>query len=121
MSFSIFLSQSSLTRLQACNFAGNLVISLTFLTLTQRITATGTFWLYAGILVIAWLFVYFLVPETAGLNLEDIQELFRAEASGESSGPTFMMDSRREGEVEGAKEEEGRRRRRGGQEVQQEL
>ncbi|KAF9435043.1 myo-inositol transporter [Entomortierella beljakovae] len=60
----------------ACNFAGNLVISLTFLTLTQRITATGTFWLYAGILVIAWFFVYFLVPETAGLDLEAIQELF---------------------------------------------
>ncbi|KAK3840747.1 MAG: hypothetical protein J3R72DRAFT_446747 [Linnemannia gamsii] len=107
----------------ACNFAGNLVISLTFLTLTQRITATGTFWLYAGILVIAWLFVYFLVPETAGLNLEDIQELFRTEAAGEASGPTLMMDSReRDGEVENAKEEEGRRRRpRGGQEAAQEL
>ncbi|KAG0375989.1 myo-inositol transporter [Mortierella sp. AD032] len=107
----------------ACNFAGNLVISLTFLTLTQRITATGTFWLYAGILVIAWLFVYFLVPETAGLNLEDIQELFRTEAAGEASGPTLMMDSHeRDGEVENAKEEEGRRRRpRGGQEAAQEL
>ncbi|KAF9975959.1 myo-inositol transporter [Actinomortierella ambigua] len=60
----------------ACNFTGNLIISLTFLTLTQRITATGTFWLYAGILVIAWFFIYYLVPETAGLDLEAIQELF---------------------------------------------
>ncbi|KAG0004622.1 myo-inositol transporter [Entomortierella chlamydospora] len=65
----------------ACNFAGNLIISLTFLTLTQRITATGTFWLYAVILVFAWLFVYFLVPETAGLDLEAIQELFRNETA----------------------------------------
>ncbi|KAI8362905.1 hypothetical protein B0O80DRAFT_1818 [Mortierella sp. GBAus27b] len=64
----------------ACNFSGNLVISLTFLTLTQRITATGTFWLYACILVIAWFFVFFLVPETAGLNLEAIQKLFRADS-----------------------------------------
>ncbi|KAF9208078.1 myo-inositol transporter [Haplosporangium sp. Z 27] len=64
----------------ACNFAGNLLISLTFLTLTQRITATGTFWLYAVILIFAWLFVYFLVPETAGLDLEAIQELFQNEA-----------------------------------------
>ena len=87
------------------------MISLTFLTLTQRITATGTFWLYAGILVIAWLFVYFLVPETAGMHLEEIQELFRTEAKGES-GPTFVMDSL---EVKSGEpsEEDGRRRRRG--------
>ncbi|KAG0300912.1 myo-inositol transporter [Linnemannia gamsii] len=100
----------------ACNFAGNLVISLTFLTLTQRITATGTFWLYAGILVIAWLFVYFLVPETAGLNLEDIQELFRTEAAGESGGPTYVMDRCNGDEGAGgagAVGEDGRRRRRG--------
>ncbi|KAI1320553.1 myo-inositol transporter [Mortierella claussenii] len=81
----------------ACNFAGNLLISLTFLTLTQRITATGTFWLYAGILAIAWLFVYFLVPETTGLNLEAIQELFRTEAgkspSSSSTGPMSVIRS----------------------------
>ncbi|KAG0233966.1 myo-inositol transporter [Actinomortierella wolfii] len=65
----------------ACNFTGNLAISLTFLTLTQRITATGTFWLYAGILVIAWIFIYYLVPETAGLDLEAIQELFNKDSA----------------------------------------
>jgi len=95
----------------ACNFTGNLIISLTFLTLTQRITPTGTFWLYAGILVIAWLFVYFMVPETAGLNLEAIQELFRTEATTGSSGPTSMIDSQHSEHHE----EEARRRRRGGQ------
>ncbi|GJJ73144.1 MFS transporter, SP family, solute carrier family 2 (myo-inositol transporter), member 13 [Entomortierella parvispora] len=95
----------------ACNFAGNLIISLTFLTLTQRITPTGTFWLYAGILVIAWLFVYFMVPETAGLNLEAIQELFRTEAAASNSGPTSMIDSQHTDHHE----EEARRRRRGGQ------
>ncbi|ORZ21007.1 major facilitator superfamily domain-containing protein [Lobosporangium transversale] len=107
----------------ACNFAGNLVISLTFLTLTQRITATGTFWLYAGILVIAWLFVYFLVPETAGLNLEAIQELFRKEEaiSAEVGGPTLVLYPHQphhqrivDGQMdESSFEEEGRRRRRG--------
>ncbi|KAG0201625.1 myo-inositol transporter [Mortierella sp. GBA30] len=91
----------------ACNFAGNLVISLTFLTLTQRITATGTFWLYAGILVIAWLFVYYLVPETAGLNLEAIQELFRTETAAES-GPTSMMETQKQDH----QDDDSRRRRR---------
>jgi hypothetical protein len=60
------------------------------LTLTQRITATGTFWLYACILVIAWFFVFFLVPETAGLNLEAIQKLFRADSPA-SSDPTSAV------------------------------
>ncbi|KAF8923815.1 myo-inositol transporter [Dissophora ornata] len=101
----------------ACNFAGNLIISLTFLTLTQRITATGTFWLYAGILVIAWFFVYFMVPETAGLNLEAIQELFRRESATES-GPTSMMDSHNPCETD-VPDEDARRRRRG--QVSQEL
>ncbi|KAI7821529.1 hypothetical protein BC939DRAFT_204566 [Gamsiella multidivaricata] len=96
----------------ACNFAGNLVISLTFLTLTQRITATGTFWLYACILVIAWLFVFFLVPETAGLNLEAIQELFRTESPSDS-GPTSVMHSPKLLAGGEQSEEDARIRRRG--------
>ncbi|KAF9977469.1 myo-inositol transporter [Modicella reniformis] len=96
----------------ACNFTGNLVISLTFLTLTQRITATGTFWLYAGILVIAWFFVYFLVPETAGMNLEAIQELFRTESM-TKSGSTSAVYVQAPSSDAGYSEEDTRRRRRG--------
>jgi SP family myo-inositol transporter-like MFS transporter 13 len=95
----------------ACNFTGNLVISLTFLTLTQRITATGTFWLYAGILIIAWFFVFFLVPETAGMNLEDIQELFRKESL-TISGPSEMYVQSPASDPD-FPEEDSRRRRRG--------
>ncbi|KAF9897153.1 hypothetical protein BX616_006089, partial [Lobosporangium transversale] len=90
---------------------------------TGMATATGTFWLYAGILVIAWLFVYFLVPETAGLNLEAIQELFRKEEaiSAEVGGPTLVLYPHQphhqrivDGQMdESSFEEEGRRRRRG--------
>lgn len=100
----------------ACNFAGNLVISLTFLTLTQRITATGTFWLYAGILVIAWLFIYYLVPETAGLNLEDIQELFREDSVLDSS-PTSVIPTHERSASQGSQDEPRRRRGQGSQEL----
>ncbi|KAG0334790.1 myo-inositol transporter [Podila horticola] len=100
----------------ACNFAGNLVISLTFLTLTQRITATGTFWLYAGILVIAWLFIYYLVPETAGMNLEDIQELFREDSVLDSS-PTSVIPTHERSASQGSQDETRRRRGQGSQEL----
>ncbi|KAI9235619.1 MAG: hypothetical protein BYD32DRAFT_453097 [Podila humilis] len=105
-----------LTFSPACNFAGNLVISLTFLTLTQRITATGTFWLYAGILVIAWLFIYYLVPETAGLNLEDIQELFREDSVLDSS-PTSVIPTHERSASQGSQDEPRRRRGQGSQEL----
>ncbi|KAJ2622418.1 hypothetical protein GGI25_004134 [Coemansia spiralis] len=60
----------------ATNWMSNFVISVTFLTMTQQITASGTFWLYAGILFIGLCFVVVMVPETKGLKLEDVQKLF---------------------------------------------
>ncbi len=59
------------------NWASNLVVSLTFLTLAQALGLTGTFWLFGLLTVAAWLFVYFLMPETKGRTLEEIQELWR--------------------------------------------
>ncbi|KAJ1864459.1 hypothetical protein LPJ73_000283 [Coemansia sp. RSA 2703] len=44
--------------------------------MTLHITASGTFWLYAGILFLGLVFVVFMVPETKGLKLEDVQKLF---------------------------------------------
>ncbi|KAJ2722852.1 hypothetical protein GGI07_003039 [Coemansia sp. Benny D115] len=60
----------------ATNWVSNFVISVTFLTMTLHITASGTFWLYAGILFFGLIFVYLRVPETKGLKLEDVQQLF---------------------------------------------
>ncbi|KAJ2760613.1 hypothetical protein IWQ56_005447, partial [Coemansia nantahalensis] len=59
----------------ATNWVSNFVISVTYLTMTQHITASGTFWFYAGIMLLGLAFVYFMVPETKGLALEDIQRL----------------------------------------------
>lgn len=59
----------------ATNWAGSLVVSSTFLTMMDKITPTGTFAFYAGLCVVGQVFVYFLYPETAGLALEEVQEL----------------------------------------------
>jgi sugar porter (SP) family MFS transporter len=58
------------------NWASNLLVSLTFLSLVGTIGRPLTFWLYAAVGVAAIVFVYFLVPETKGRSLEDIQQLW---------------------------------------------
>jgi sugar porter (SP) family MFS transporter len=59
------------------NWGSNLVVSLTFLTLLTQIGATRTFWLYGGFAIGAWLFSYYLVPETKGHTLEQIEAFWR--------------------------------------------
>jgi MFS transporter, SP family, galactose:H+ symporter len=59
------------------NWGSNLVVSLTFLTLLQEIGATRTFWLYGLFAIGAWLFSYYLVPETKGHTLEEIEAFWR--------------------------------------------
>ncbi|MEO8318579.1 MAG: sugar porter family MFS transporter [Bradyrhizobium sp.] len=56
------------------NWALNLVVAVTFLTLVGVLGQAGTFWLYGHIAVGAWIFFYLLVPETRGKSLEQIEE-----------------------------------------------
>jgi MFS transporter, SP family, galactose:H+ symporter len=60
------------------NWGSNLVVSLTFLTLLQVMGPSRTFWLYGLLAVVAWIFSYYLVPETKGRTLEDIEAFWRA-------------------------------------------
>jgi len=59
------------------NWGSNLVVSVTFLTLLERIGTSRTFWLYAALAVGAWIFSYYLVPETKGRTLEEIEAFWR--------------------------------------------
>jgi MFS transporter, SP family, galactose:H+ symporter len=59
------------------NWCSNLLVSLTFLTLLQQIGATRTFWFYGVFAIGAWLFSYYLVPETKGRTLEEIEAFWR--------------------------------------------
>lgn len=59
------------------NWVSNLVVSLTFLTLLQAIGPSWTFWLYGLLAIGAWVFSYYLAPETKGRTLEEIEEFWR--------------------------------------------
>ncbi|MEV6610796.1 sugar porter family MFS transporter [Kutzneria sp. NPDC051319] len=55
------------------NWAANFVVSLTFLTLVDWISRSGTFLLYAVIAAVALVLFWWRVPETKGRSLEDIE------------------------------------------------
>ncbi|UPG88105.1 sugar porter family MFS transporter [Luteibacter aegosomaticola] len=55
----------------------DLLVTLSTLSLVTWLGAAHTFWLYAVISVFALAFVYFLVPETAGKSLEEIEHELR--------------------------------------------
>jgi sugar porter (SP) family MFS transporter len=60
------------------NWSANLIVALSFLTLTQVLGKPATFWLYGLVTIGAWLFAFFLVPETKGKTLEQIEAHWRA-------------------------------------------
>ncbi|KAH8372199.1 hypothetical protein KR093_010563 [Drosophila rubida] len=50
------------------------VITKTFKNLNEGLGSGGTFWLFAGLTVVGVIFVFFLVPETKGKSLNEIQQ-----------------------------------------------
>lgn len=59
------------------NWISNLIVTLTFLTLVQITGASRTFWLYGLFAIGAWIFSYYLAPETKNRSLEEIEEFWR--------------------------------------------
>ncbi|GJN32899.1 hypothetical protein PR202_gb21441 [Eleusine coracana subsp. coracana] len=60
----------------ACNRVTSGTVSMTFLSLSSAITIGGSFFLYAGIVALSWVFFYTCLPETRGRTLEEMGELF---------------------------------------------
>ncbi|MDQ6740158.1 MAG: sugar porter family MFS transporter [Actinomycetota bacterium] len=70
---------AAMSAVTVTNWASNLVVAVTFLTLVGVLGHAGTFWLYGGIAIGAWVFFYLQVPETKGKTLEQIEEHWRSE------------------------------------------
>ncbi|HEX5193392.1 MAG TPA: sugar porter family MFS transporter [Solirubrobacteraceae bacterium] len=58
-------------------WVANLAVSLTFLLLIHAIGKPATFWIYAGLCMLALLFTMAWVPETKGRTLEQIEAHWR--------------------------------------------
>jgi hypothetical protein len=71
------------------NWASNLIVSLTFLTLIESLGASSTFLLYALASVASWFFAYYFVPETKGRTLEQIEAFWRARHQARKTAARF--------------------------------
>ncbi|KAL6238222.1 hypothetical protein BDW75DRAFT_237528 [Aspergillus navahoensis] len=58
------------------SWASNVIVSSTFLSMTNAMTMAGTFGFYAGICGVSYILIYFFYPEVSGLVLEEIKEVF---------------------------------------------
>ena len=56
------------------NWAFNFIVSSTFLTLVSAMGIGHTFYLYAFLTFLGLVFCYYLIPETKGISLEEIEE-----------------------------------------------
>ncbi|WP_406690274.1 sugar porter family MFS transporter [Saccharopolyspora sp. ID03-671] len=65
----------------------NVLVALTFLSMFTAMGPTTTFWIYALIGTAAWLFTYFLVPETKQRSLEQIESELASRAPRARSTP----------------------------------
>ena len=72
----------------ACSFAtlANLtmafIVTKTFQSMVATLTNQGVYWFYAGFCLLAFLFVYLLMPETKGKILEQIEAMFDKDKRG---------------------------------------
>lgn len=63
------------------NWVTNFAVSATFLSLINALKGYGAFFLYGGISVLNFIYLYCYLVETKGLTLEEIHQLFERKGS----------------------------------------
>ncbi|KAI5795397.1 general substrate transporter [Peziza echinospora] len=61
----------------ATNWAGNLLIGSTFLTMMDKLTPSGAFGFYAALCAVGWVFVVGWYPDLSGFTLEEVGEILQ--------------------------------------------
>ncbi|GES63586.1 general substrate transporter [Aspergillus terreus] len=60
-----------------CNWAPNVIVSSTFLSMMKGMTPSGAFGFYAGLCGLSYVLIWGFYPEVSGLVLEEIREVFQ--------------------------------------------
>ncbi len=65
--------------------AGGTITAADYVTVLDAVGTAGTFYGYAAVAVLGLVFTWYLVPETKGRTLEEIQQAFVERARGKAS------------------------------------
>ncbi|OVA15122.1 Sugar/inositol transporter [Macleaya cordata] len=57
------------------NWVSNFIVSMSFLSLTKALGSAYTFMLFGFVSLLAMVFIYFFVPETKGLQFEEVEKM----------------------------------------------
>eukprot|EP01018_Ginkgo_biloba_P018990 Gb_11512 [translate_table: standard] len=71
------------------NWISNLLVAQSFLSLTQLLGTSGTFFLFTCMSVLALIFVLVVVPETKGLSLQEVEKLWEERAKSSNTKGWF--------------------------------
>lgn len=75
-----YIRGTSMSISTIANWAANLLVSVTFLTAVGALGQAGTFWMFAGITLVAIAFAWVFVPETKNMSLEQIEDMWQQRA-----------------------------------------
>lgn len=78
-----------------CNWSGSMTISLSFLTMMDVFSPSGTFLIFGMITLISWVFIGLTYPELGGLSLEEVEEVLNKETFYDSIQFSFELQSER--------------------------
>lgn len=73
------------------NWISNVVVSESFLSIADAAGTGTTFLILAGISLLAFVFVAVCLPETKGLAFEEVEEIWRKRARGNSSNTRSLL------------------------------
>jgi sugar porter (SP) family MFS transporter len=71
--YPLSIRAGAVSLMNVVQWSANLVVSSTFLSLTEAVGHSMTFWLYGLMSLVAWVFFSILLPETKGRSLEEIE------------------------------------------------
>ncbi|XLR62081.1 hypothetical protein S83_012753 [Arachis hypogaea] len=75
------------------NWVSNLIVAESFLSVAQGAGTGPTFLIIAGIVVLAFLFVFVFVPETKGLTFDEVEILWKDRAWGKNPHTQSLLQS----------------------------
>uniref|UniRef100_A0A6A7G6C7 Proton myo-inositol cotransporter-like n=1 Tax=Hirondellea gigas TaxID=1518452 RepID=A0A6A7G6C7_9CRUS len=75
------------------NWCSNLIVSLTFLSLTQAINKHGTFYLFSAVSAVGLAVFYWWLPETRSVSMEHTHLLFQSKRPGTAKSLPYTQET----------------------------